>query len=584
MDLPWRAMQRYRPVLTDANQISYQNTVVVRNPNDTCWLGYIQDMDGDRAFIHFDSTKVTARWIHMSSIWLLPFYWENSGNRGCDNVPVHVALRDEEDGPLRFRPATLVGSLVGCDNCHMFYITSFALNSNAHAAPDRAKLVEMGQIAAAVPPHGRFLLERSVYSKHFIPFARVQSILTDASDKFRIIMHLRNAFRAKRSMMDCCRFHLRIERDGCMFITIHLAGEDAAQWTTTALLQVLNTHLADRINLPAIRCGRFAVCETISCECDWEIDALQPAARISQLTPFLLSDILAHLDLHSQMTAQRVCALWQLLLSSPRMADHISISVASCWQLQVDSNNCYKLAGLLAQSITRTTVSLTFLDALPTDRTSFLLDILDRMQTRLLLIGFRDQMVCEHGSMAGQKQHRLKHTAPWVPLSYKRNCRFVALYNWTVSRLFGFEAYEVFHDLNRAVRRLPEHEQKLMKHLTPTSRALRIDQMSIRIPRLLLRCSDGKMHMTSRFMSALNEHCPPITEEMLAKVTAVYERWVRSLQYPDEWQTIRQYLSVFSGFNADGSPRLWQEVDLRLLDASTLSKLAMYGIDEIFAV
>ncbi|XP_055351795.1 uncharacterized protein LOC129598075 [Paramacrobiotus metropolitanus] len=277
------------------------------------------------------------------------------------------------------------------------------------------------------------------------------------------------------------------------------------------------------------------------------------------------------------MTAQRVCALWQLLLGSPRMADHITITMDRCWQLQVDSNNCYKLAALLVQTLSPTTISLTFLNAMPTERTSFLLNILDRIPTRLLLVGFRDQTVnSRHGSMAGREEQRLQHTAPLVPLLYQRNCRFLALYNWTVSGLFGFAAYEVFHGADFVVRRLPEHEQKLMKHLPPTSPALRIDQMSIRIPRLLLRCSDGTMHLTSRYMCALSEHYPPTTEEMLAKVKAVYARWVRSQEYPDEWQTIRHYLSVFSGFNADGSPRLWQEVYLRLLDVSTLSKLAIY--------
>ncbi|XP_055337868.1 uncharacterized protein LOC129587925 [Paramacrobiotus metropolitanus] len=594
MDSPQGSMPRYRPLLVDANQMSYQNTVVVRNPDGSWWLGYIQDMDGDRAFIHFDSTKANARWIHMGSVWPLPFYDEEPEENGSENVPAYVALRDEDDGPLRFRATVLLGHLTSCNNCDMFCIKSAAPISSVQATAASVEVVEMGQVAFCLPPSDPPLLERRsgiIYSKYFIPFARASSALRDASDKFRIIKHFRNAFDSNDGLLDLtdrCRFHLRIERDGCMFITINVAQQrwDPPGITAPALLQVLDTHLASRDTLPAIGCGQFRASEDISCADGWENDAMQSAAHIGQLTPWLMSGVLAHLDLQSQMTAKRVCALWQLLLSSAQMTLHISINMENCYRLQEHSNHCFKLAALLCRSIHSTTISLTFLNVFPPLYGLFIRPLLKIMKIRLPLIVFKGQIVSGDVTMAGQREHRLKHPATYVPTECKHVCEVVALYNWKVSRLFGLPTFRLFRYLNfqGVLRCLPEHELRFMKDLTWESHELAIDKLEIRIPRLLLRCSDGRMHMASRFMCAVNDCFPPVTAEMLAKVAAVHARWVVTLAYPEEWQPVRNYLLVFSGFHADGSPRSWEDIDLRAVDVSTLSKLAIYGINEVFAV
>ncbi|XP_055332534.1 uncharacterized protein LOC129584399 [Paramacrobiotus metropolitanus] len=601
MDSPWGAMVQYRPLLVDINQMSYQNTVAVRNTDDSWWLGYIQDMDGDHALIHFDSAKVTARWIHMASIWLLPFYCEDLVHgqpRGC---AVYVALRSENNGPLRFRPAVLLDALHGCstESCGMFYLKSAEPYPNGLACAAPAELVAAGQVAAQLPPSGPPLLERRsafLYTKHFIPFTRAQSVLSDASDKFRIIKHLRDAFEQEREFFyprrNCCRFHMRIERDGCMFITINTANAETAQWMATMLAQVLDKHLASRIDLPAIAFALGPARAVILGDTGWESDALHQAvgAHIGQLTPWLVDFILAHLDLYSQMTAKRVCALWSLLLSSPRMTEHIIIHVDN-WlhpKVLVDSGNCYKLLKLVSRSISSTTKCLTFLNAFFLYPSSYIEMLLTAMGIRLPLVVFKDQIVSEPSLIVGQNEHRLKHAAAWEPTSYKHYCESVVLYNWKVADLFGFTASQLFQGVqiryDNSMRLLPEHEQNLMKPLKMESHALDIDKLQISIPRLVLKCSEGRMRMTSRFMCAVNENFPPVTPDMLAKVTAVHARWVRNLEYPDEWQTIRMYLLVFSGFHADGSPRYWWKMDLRLLNVSTLSKLAIYGINEIFAL
>ncbi|XP_055356870.1 uncharacterized protein LOC129601974 [Paramacrobiotus metropolitanus] len=82
----------------------------------------------------------------------------------------------------------------------------------------------------------------------------------------------------------------------------------------------------------------------------------------------------------------------------------------------------------------------------------------------------------------------------------------------------------------------------------------------------------------------LGQPLPPLTDDVYAKVTAVHARWVRNLQYPAEWDRIRAYLTVFSGFHADGTPKGWNDVDLRTEDVRTWSRLAVCGINDVFRV
>ncbi|XP_055331264.1 uncharacterized protein LOC129583495 isoform X2 [Paramacrobiotus metropolitanus] len=596
-------MPRYQRMFTDVNQISCQNTVLVRNDDDSWWLGYIQEMDGDQVFIYFDSTKIRARWIHLRSIWSFPFYWTKDARDkqlgGSYNVPVFVALRDEDNGPFCFRPAVMLRPLWCCEFLYgICFIRTDGGMDNAYGQRPRLELVDHGQVVYQLPPTGPSLFERRsglIFTKHFIPLARAQALLGDASDKFRIVKHLCTALR-EELRLPCpsasCRFHLRIQEDCSVIIIIGCTTDPLRPpLTTSLLLKVLETHLTSRAELPPIANRMFCASESVPFE---EEDELLLTASIRDLTPSLLSEIFIHLDLHSQMRTKRVCALWQLLLSSPRMAEHISISFESCWHLKVDNGNCYKAATLLCRSINTTTVSLTILRVPPPNHRSFLNTLLKTMETKLSLIVFKDHTYNEEpkGTLHDQQQSRLKHTAMIELTIYKHTCNYVVLHNWKVSVLFGPLMYQVFElpsyrehsDGVTAMRRLPAHEWEFMKRLTRHSHELNIDNLQIRIPRLLLKCSDGKLHMASRFMCALNDNFPPVTADMLTKVTTVHDRWVRSLAYPDDWQAIRNFLRLFSGFQPDGRPQMWNDVDLRLLDITKLSKMAVYGIDELFHV
>ncbi|XP_055353462.1 uncharacterized protein LOC129599277 isoform X2 [Paramacrobiotus metropolitanus] len=579
------AMPRYRPLLTGANWMSYQNTVAVKNEDDTWWLGYIQDidMDGERALIHFDSTQVTERWIHMGSVWTLPYYWESlaisdKDDDDKDSRECYVALRDEDNGPFRFRPASWLSHLVGCyASCDLFNIItqlpSDCGNCDEAMPTVNCEIVDKAQVTGFLPPRGPPLLKRPsglLYTKHFIPFPEAHNVLRDASDKFRIIKHLRDAVKPPLGIAVTtvyqCRFFLRVQPDGCMFILASRTWNARRAWNAPAALapevtlaSVLQTHLSSRVDLPSIGSRR-----ALPQEAGLEGDTLRTN---HQLTPSLLSDILAHLDVHSQMRAKRVCALWQQLLDSPRMTENVSMTFESCWQLQSDSDNCFKAATLMSRSITSATTSLT-------------------------VLRFPSPVCKDHISRKPENIPRpslkpLKHPAALLAMAYKDVCQAIVLFNWTVGDLFGPTMHYAFEckqygPQELAANPLHANEQELMRHLTFESREMDIDKLQISIPRLLMRCSEGRTRMAARFMHALNENFPPVTGEMLAKVTAVHARWVRTLDYPEQWESIRNYICLFSGFHPDGALQMWDNVDLRLLDVSELSKLAIYGINELF--
>ncbi|XP_055352123.1 uncharacterized protein LOC129598310 [Paramacrobiotus metropolitanus] len=624
------AMPPYEALLAEASQISYHNTVVVRSRDDTWWLGYIQDIDGEQAFIHFNCTLVAAHWVHMSAVWPLPYYWDTElASKGHHNIPVFAALRDDDDGPFRFRPAVLLDVLFGCQwGCQMFCITTRTGTGVAHSnVPPRTaglEVVHVRQVASELPPSGPPLLERRsgvFYTKHFVPFGRAQSLLCEPSDKHRIVRHIYEAIRAKLGLTanmyapDCCRFHLRIEEDGCMFVFVSLATDvdpDAqptqtqTHWLAGSLATILETHLASRAHLPPIHKDHNQAATAnrqVFCEIGVPEDAVTWPARIRDLTPSLLSDILSHLDLHSRMKAKRVCALWQLLLSSCGMTEHVSISFESCWHLQADgdycllqtdNDNCFRAASLLSRSISTTTISLTLLTLFPPHDSAFLRPLLRAMEIRLPLLVLKDHVII-NGEARGFQRHkrsRLKHAESNIITLYKHNANFVCLHNWKVSQLFGQQMHEVFvgniyykPQAGVTTCSLPAHEREWMVPLACQSQApqLAVDQLQITIPKLLLPCS-RKMRMTSRFMCALNDNFPPVTPDMLAKVTAVHARWLRTLTYPEDWQRIRDYLLLYSGFRSDGSPTVWDGIDLRRMDVSTWSKMAIYGINEVFRV
>ncbi|XP_055335715.1 uncharacterized protein LOC129586480 [Paramacrobiotus metropolitanus] len=90
------------------SQFNLGNTVLVSGiNNDDFYLGFLQDIKGDRFFIDFDSSQQPAQWVPINRIW---HHARSSILMISDPRDVYVAVRQEDGGPYTFRPAKLLRS------------------------------------------------------------------------------------------------------------------------------------------------------------------------------------------------------------------------------------------------------------------------------------------------------------------------------------------------------------------------------------------------------------------------------------------------------------------------------------------
>ncbi|XP_055357075.1 uncharacterized protein LOC129602128 [Paramacrobiotus metropolitanus] len=287
------------------------------------------------------------------------------------------------------------------------------------------------------------------------------------------------------------------------------------------------------------------------------------------------------------MKLKRVCALWHKLLNKPHTTEHIRVCVESLErQTTADNYNCFRMAVLLTRAVTAATRCFTITGS-PDECQLFLVRLLKAMkvaQIHVPLIVLKDYILDGHyGSSNWENKFCLRHSMTMEATPFQGCCGRLALYNWKVSHLFGRAMNQVLVEEGlHKLQSLPLREKMLMRPLG-WDHVLAVDHLEVTLPRVVLDYGKGEAGMmASRIMCAVNEHFPPVTDEMHAKVKAVYNRWVRQLVYPVEWERIRSYLSLFSGFHSDGTPRSWVDVDLTLGDTAELSKMALYGINEIF--
>ncbi|XP_055342349.1 uncharacterized protein LOC129590927 [Paramacrobiotus metropolitanus] len=99
----------FRELWSGAREINYGNTVLVLRDDGPWWLGYVQDVRGQDLLVDFDASAVPAQWIHTSRPWphhCLP----DDVLHPYVECRLQVALREHHDGPMVFRPATVVAA------------------------------------------------------------------------------------------------------------------------------------------------------------------------------------------------------------------------------------------------------------------------------------------------------------------------------------------------------------------------------------------------------------------------------------------------------------------------------------------
>ncbi|XP_055337015.1 uncharacterized protein LOC129587338 [Paramacrobiotus metropolitanus] len=631
MELPVAlGLPRFRRLLASVNDqtISYQNTVTVLTDEGAWWLGFIEDFDEHRVLVHFDSTTVQHCWIPAGRVW--PHFFLHSkhtsprSQSGVPGMRVHVALRDEDNGPFRFRPATWLDSVSACK---MHYVVLDAVDG-AGAPAQRVEVVDFCQVSSSLPPTE---MNRPIppsaypmpqcgthYTKYILGLPGAQLMLQEPGDALRVIQCLRasNAMLG-RLVPDYCRFHLQIGIDCCVVVfdtcgfRLNCRSE---QESLDRLYRTLQTHVGNAARRrdmlpPTDQRMRSNPRERVALLSD----ADQPAAgdvNIQHVPYCIMSEAFTHLELHTQASVGRVCALWQQLLTAFRPREHVTLTFAACTttyrhtdpedacSVTIDhwarnENYCFRLASLLNRDVTSATKSLTVTGTnLCIHNVDFLISFLTIRNIRLPLVIIKDFT-----------NSCFAHTVNYRSFRYSRpsqlwdRCEAVLLLNGRVSGIFRDSIFSLF--ICRGERRaLPLHARHWMnprlQELTmplflcrlPLAETpmMSIDALQITIPRLRLPWRQGYWHVLSRLMWAVNEHCPPVVEAVYVKVQTVYARWVLTLVYPEQWDTIRSYLQVFHGFHTDGTPRLWTTVDLRTVNVRRLSKLAVLGISEMFSV
>ncbi|XP_055352595.1 uncharacterized protein LOC129598639 isoform X2 [Paramacrobiotus metropolitanus] len=570
----------FRRRLAGRDFISYQNTVVVQMAKDMCWLGFIQDINGDKVLVDFDSSTVPARNIPASRVW--PLQLVSSEGVEYENMSAFAALRDEQDGPFRFRPVSVLSFV---KDCKMFFISTDSLPASDTAPVTQISVVDRCQIVSRLPFGEPLLLARTsgiLYTRLEFPFATSQLVVESATEATRFIDTFRQLYTSHPSlsdMEDSCRFHLRIGSDQCTFIVVGSQTDSATiQWTAEILRNILDQHATCRASVPMALVAQTAECSEESDEMmAKDTGTTCTAGCLCHLPLVLVTEILEFLDLHTQARAMRVCALWQLILTNPHATHHISILTENLTPTPYGEHQCCRTAGVLLRSITRHTKSVT-ITARAHDWDAELFDWhCARLVQKLLKVS--DIKL----PFLVLKSFCLTYVVPAVLQVFEPVCEQLIVRGWKLcGALLGVMRSDV-DALMTPCTPLPDHEERFISTASPENPQSVLNG-TLTIPHLACVWRDGREHISRAFMCALDRSFPPATPDVFAKVAAVRTRWRNTLVYPEEWQSIRHFLSMYSGFWPDGSPHAWDDVDLRSVDLDQLSTLALWGIYEIFNV
>ncbi|XP_055349960.1 uncharacterized protein LOC129596651 [Paramacrobiotus metropolitanus] len=249
----------------------------------------------------------------------------------------------------------------------------------------------------------------------------------------------------------------------------------------------------------------------------------------------------------------------------------------------------YSFTWGLNEAVTKETVSLTLIDTYTTDAnestqstnlltlTKIVVALLTAKKIQLPYIvlcdGFtRQAITTPHLNDLAAHAHgvwRCVHLAELGPV-----CHRLALLNYTVDDMATVSNMITLFPLN-----FPRTEAGFTCGVYhPASNR----KTPVEIFYLVLQSADGEAGMLRQFLLAAEESCPPLDPTTYDRVRVIHRRWVDNLQYPDQWYCIRRFLQLYSSFRPDGSEHDWTDVDLRLLDVSSLTQLAVSAIDGHF--
>ncbi|XP_055353427.1 uncharacterized protein LOC129599262 [Paramacrobiotus metropolitanus] len=566
------ATPRYlRHLLSGARQTSYGNTVLVKRDNGQWWLGYVQDIEADNFFIDFDASTISAQWIHTSHLW--PHHIPGMF-RGHSEM---VALRDE----------------------------IVRVNEESSDTPEQSPqtstlhLVHHTQFASAPYESDCFFGRTTwiLYKKHVISYPKAHLLReVDFLPTFLANESRHRGCDEVYGFRVGCRVFVRADSDTITFICAEVHGEtnrnnvwaneNAAHssmfWNEDALKEACENYLtaqlaeqSDLVQVPPISLPQGLV---------------EPV--INDLPHPILAWILLNLDVDSQLKTHRVCAQWRLLLLEQDWHRHIIFdSPGMCTIKSYDEQRVvdkyyrsFKFMTILNHTVNENTQTLALIDEGEYGRSSNCsFDIQDKMWGIKILLKTKSiclpRIIILNGSDAAR-------TSSFSLLALNRNndtgeyechalsklmkvCEELLLINYNASEAINGSAFSILCK-DQAHMMLRERDLiRLRDYVRP----------DVIIPFLRFRSTETAAEQCRRFLAAANDNCPPITQHVREKVTAIHARWLRTFKYPEEWSRIPIFLEIFNSFGPDENRVRWDTMDLRQLDISALSRVTFAALD-----
>ncbi|XP_055331777.1 uncharacterized protein LOC129583793 [Paramacrobiotus metropolitanus] len=605
----------FRQLFTGSREVNYGNTVLVQRDNGQWWLGYVQDIDGDRFFIDFDASTIHAQWIHTRHIW--PHHFLSSRKwpmvRG---KTLQVAMRQHAGGPMVFRSGTVTGET-------NVLFRAMRLDDHNRGGKNPCEIVYQNHFVESLPATndgGSFFGRTTgyLYRKHVISFPDAGLLpevdflptflgqtshlalnsgadLCDTKCRFRRTVSLdtsvffcqgRGSHRRKKYSIDlACRVFARAEMDTVTFICAEMHDDAAGRsmfWDEATLKKACKNYLRETQKSECVHLDR-----TSGNALEYELEEMS----ISELPHPIVTCILLYLDIYSQAQTRRVCALWRLIFRKYINKRHILFDLCASYEKQPrvqealeDYNDyrTYELITMLNGILPRHTHTLALTQDENHTHANPAEDALTRMWTiktvfeekdislpLIILKNGRDQMnytlldICCNPRLG---------SSDCVALSkFWSVCEQLVLIGYNASdALKGSACRILFSDVAAA---LPDSE--IMRSKITAG-------CDIIVPLLHFHSTQTAAEQCRIFLTAANDSCPAVSQRVFERVTAMHKRWVQTLKYPDDWVRIRVFLQLFNSFGLNDDPQGWDTMDLRQLHIASLTNVTFAVLDSCF--
>ncbi|XP_055354746.1 uncharacterized protein LOC129600292 [Paramacrobiotus metropolitanus] len=331
---------------------------------------------------------------------------------------------------------------------------------------------------------------------------------------------------------------------------------------------------------------------------------------ISELAHPIVASVHSYLDVESQFWARRVCALWSLLSCEHANDRHILFDLCTNCERQpqdLPKGNAkdvldasvrseyaeylaYKLVTTLDRVISVRTQTLALTEDGNHLHDGFDLDERMRLTAAVLAIkGVRPRAIFIKNGIG---RNTLSKLYPFLDIlcSNRRGilecnglydlmavCEQLVLINFKFSDFIRRAAVELLGWGGHPF--LPLSESKLLRRHDPD-----IDPSPVIIPCLRFHSVEtATQHADIRIvLAALNVHCPAVSQRVFEKVTNIQARWVRTVAYPDQWNSIGIFLYLFNHLRPGDAPKEWDTMDLRQLDIAALSPITFAALDACY--